>query len=668
MRIKSKNGLKVVIIAVALLLCLALAVGITGAWYQAKRQATGTLSMDQGIIIDYKGFGKTPDEGIWTRETTTTFLLFNETNAQPGEQITVNAAGIRANEKSVDFYARVKLSYKFYNVVKSATEGEQDTENVVYDSNATTGNVEGFKPSDLITTSANFFGINWVESGDGYYYYGSGTTLNKFNKGTQTFVNLFATDAKFVIEGEGFKGATSDGEGGGFVVGDTSINKIEVYLTLETLQGGTGSAGGGTGSTGGGTGSEGGADVETEGWKITTATGETENEKVIELTPGDYTTTTTTDDTTGEEKTIYTPSETFVGKNPKYAFTFSLNDTDKTATITGPVGKPAELDIPNKIIVKEQNYTTTSIGKNAFEDCSSLTSITMPNSLTSIGKWGFSWCESLTSIKIPDRVESIGKWAFSHCTGLKSITIPDRVESIGDGVFNACSGLTSVIIGQNVASIGEYTFSNCSSLTLITIPNSVISIERNAFSVCNSLTSIAIPNSVNSIGIQAFAACNSLTSVKIGNSVNSIGGQAFSDCSSLEKIEVVQGNTKYSSVGNCLIETGSNTLIAGCKNSVIPADGSVTSIGSSAFHGCEGLTSINIPDSVTSIGNGAFQICRGLTSITIPDSVKNIGSYVFHSCNNLTTTIGDGWVKVRGNTPVNANTLLRDISYDIKRA
>ena len=92
MRIKSKNGLKVVIIAVALLLCLALAIGITGAFYQAKRQATGTLSMDQGIIIDYNGFGKTPDEGIWTREDKTTFLLFNETNAQPGEQIAVNPA------------------------------------------------------------------------------------------------------------------------------------------------------------------------------------------------------------------------------------------------------------------------------------------------------------------------------------------------------------------------------------------------------------------------------------------------------------------------------------------------------------------------------------------------------------------------------------------------
>ena len=643
MQVKSKNGLKVVIIAVALLLCLALAIGITGAFYQAKRQATGTLSMDQGIIIDYKGFGKTPDEGIWTRETTTTFLLFDETNAQPGQNIPVNAAGIRANEKSVDFYARVKLSYKFYNVVKSATEGEQDTENVVYDSNATTGNVEGFKPSDLITTSANFFGTNWVESGDGYYYYATGSTLNTFAKTATTFVNLFAADAKFVIEGAGFTGATSDGEGGGFVVGDTSINKIEVYLTLETLQGGTGSAGGGTGSTGGGTGSEGGVDVETEGWKITTATGGTEGENVVELTPEDYTLTTTTDETTGEEKTIYTPSKTFVGKNPKYAFTFSLNDTDKTATITGPVGQPTELDIPSKLIVKGQNNTTTSIGKNAFEDCSSLTSITMPNSLTSIGKWAFFNCTGLTSITIPDSVTSIENYAFDHCSGLTSITIPNSVTSIGENTFMMCSGLTSVKIGNSVTSIG-----------------------RMVFAGCNSLTSIAIPNSVNSIGMQAFECCSGLTSVKIGNSVNSIGSKAFSDCSSLEKIEVVQGNTKYSSVGNCLIETKSNTLILGCKNSTIPD--SVTTIGNNAFYGCRGLTEIKIPDSVTSIGNHAFDHCSGLTLITIPDSVKNIGSYAFYACYNLNTTIGDGWVKVKDGSTVDASTLLKNIKYDIKRA
>ena len=221
MRIKRKNGLKIAAITIALLLCLALAVGITGALYQAKRQATGTLSIDQGIIIDYKGFDKIPDEGIWSRENKTTFLLFNETNAQPGEQIAVNTAGIRANEKSVNFYARVKLSYKFYN-------GETP--------------VELADATKLIKTSSSFWANSWVDGGstDGYYYYATGSTLNKFEKGAAatTFVDLFATDAKFVIEGAGFTGADNNGESGGFKIDETtSINKIEVYLTLETLQG-----------------------------------------------------------------------------------------------------------------------------------------------------------------------------------------------------------------------------------------------------------------------------------------------------------------------------------------------------------------------------------------------------------------------------------------------
>ena len=220
MRIKRMNGLKIAAITIALLLCLALAAGITGAWYQAKRQATGTLSMDQGIIIDYKGFNGSETGATWERGTTFELFSTKAGEVQPGEQIAVNAAGIRANEKSVNFYARVKLEYKFYN---NGTE-------VTTLPNA----------SDLITTSANFFGTNWVDGGssDGYYYYATGTTLNKFEKTATTFVDLFATDAKFIIEGAGFTGADNNGESGGFKIDETtSINKIEVYLTLETLQG-----------------------------------------------------------------------------------------------------------------------------------------------------------------------------------------------------------------------------------------------------------------------------------------------------------------------------------------------------------------------------------------------------------------------------------------------
>ena len=189
----------------------------------------------------------------------------------------------------------------------------------------------------------------------------------------------------------------------------------------------------------------------------------------------------------------------------------------------------------------------------------------------------------------------------------------------------------------SVTSIGDGAFNGCTSLTNITIPSSVTSIGNSAFWGCSSLASITIPEGVTSIGDYAFSSCSSLESIEIPDSVTSIGSGAFSSCSELEAIIVEEGNTVYHSDGNCLIETASGTLIVGCKNSVMPTDGSVTSIGESAFSGCSGLTSIAIPNSVTSIGNSAFYGCSSLTSIEIPDSVTSIGGQAFDGCSGLET-------------------------------
>ena len=153
---------------------------------------------------------------------------------------------------------------------------------------------------------------------------------------------------------------------------------------------------------------------------------------------------------------------------------------------------------------------------------------------------------------------------------------------------------------------------------------------------------------VTSIGNYAFYNCTSLTSVVIGNSVTSIGEEAFA-YSGLTSIVVDGNNTKYDSRENCnaIIETKSNTLIAGCKNTIIPS--SVTSIGDDAFDGCRGLTSITIPNSVTSIGNGAFSWC-GFTSITIPNSVTSIGNEAFSNCSGLTSIVIPNSVTSIGNS------------------
>ena len=156
---------------------------------------------------------------------------------------------------------------------------------------------------------------------------------------------------------------------------------------------------------------------------------------------------------------------------------------------------------------------TRFIGSNAFENCRSLTSIAIPNSVTSIGSYAFSGCSSLTSITIPNSVTSIGAWAFSGCSGLTSIAIPNSVTSMGAGAFYNCDALESIVIPDSVTSIGEVAFYYCDALKNVTIGNNVTKIGNYAFYACRSLRIITIPDSVTSIGEGAFRDCRSLTSV-----------------------------------------------------------------------------------------------------------------------------------------------------------
>jgi len=219
-----------------------------------------------------------------------------------------------------------------------------------------------------------------------------------------------------------------------------------------------------------------------------------------------------------------------------------------------------------------------------------------------------------------------------------SVTIPATVTYnnktypvtfISYSAFRDCSNLTNINIPNSVTSIGSYAFSSCSSLTNINIPKSVTSIIGGAFAGCSNLTNINIPNSVTTIGYKAFNNCSGLTTINIPNSVTTIKPFAFSGCSSLATISVASDNPKYNSRNNCnaIIETATNTLIAGCKNTTIP--NSVTYIGEGAFNNCSSLTTINIPNSVTYIGSYAFSGCSSLTTINIPNSVTAIGYDAF---------------------------------------
>ena len=338
---------------------------------------------------------------------------------------------------------------------------------------------------------------------------------------------------------------------------------------------------------------------------------------------------------------------------------------DGTVHITGYniYGSAEKVDIPDKIDGKSvtgigdwafngcTNLTSitipdsvTEIGLSAFYDCTSLTSITIPNSVTSIDDRVFEGCTSLTSITIPDCLASIGEGAFRGCTSLKSITIPSGVTNIGYEAFKGCTSLINIKISNGVNEIGERAFYDCTSLKNITIPYGVTSIPMDTFNGCTSLTSITIPNSVTSID-SAFKGCTSLTSITIPSSVTKIGFSAFFGCTSLTTIDVATGNQNYVSANGVLYDKDKTDLIcypAGKKDKTYSILDGVTSIDYYAFSGCTSLTNITIPYGVTSIPMDTFNGCTSLTSITIPNSVTYIGSFAFCDCTSLTSiTIPD---------------------------
>ena len=310
------------------------------------------------------------------------------------------------------------------------------------------------------------------------------------------------------------------------------------------------------------------------------------------------------------------------GSGDLWEFEYDVLDSG-TVTITKYIGNAEKVDIPAEIYGK----SVTSIGDWAFENCTSLTSITIPDSVTCIEWYAFQGCTSLTSITIPNSVTSIGDLAFDGCTSLTSITIPNSVTSISGSAFSGCSSLTSITIPNSVTWIGDWAFNGCTSLKSVTIPNGVMSIGEYAFRGCKSLTSITIPSSVTCIGDSAFEDCTSLTSITIPSSVTSIAARLFEDCTSLTSITIPNSVT---SIGD--------DAFRGCTSfTSITIPNSVTSIDDWAFSGCTSLTSITIPDSVTEIGYSAFEGCTSLTSITIPNSLTSIGYGAFEGCTSLTS-------------------------------
>lgn len=287
----------------------------------------------------------------------------------------------------------------------------------------------------------------------------------------------------------------------------------------------------------------------------------------------------------------------------------------------------------------------TSIGFQAFMDYPALASVSLPNSLTCIGEQAFAECTALSAINIPSNITEIGYEAFYGCSSLTSIFIPKKVTKIGEIAFCKCNGLNSIVVEE-----GNPVFdsrANCNAIILsednslltgcknTVIPDGIKEIYSNAFYGCEGLHSIGIPYSVEAIGYKAFAS-SGLVSLVIPRSVTYIEGVITYNCKNLTTITVEAENEFYDSRDNCnaIVETESNTLISGCKRTLIP-DG-VKTIGAAAFLMCPDLTSIVIPNSVNNIKEEAFEKITELKRVVIGSGITSIGFCAFYKCTSLT--------------------------------
>ena len=291
---------------------------------------------------------------------------------------------------------------------------------------------------------------------------------------------------------------------------------------------------------------------------------------------------------------------------------------DGTSKIKKYTGSAAELDIPGDFA----GYEVSVIGDRTFYGCTSLTAVTVPDSVKKIGDYAFESCTSLASVTFGSGVTAIGVDAFRGCTALPLVSIPAGVEQIGSCAFYGCTSLAAVEVDAKNTAFKSVDGILCSkdgkklivcpigaSLTTFTVPDGVTQIESYAFGECSSLTAVTLPDGLTAIDSCAFCGCASLPEIAIPESVTSIGDGAFLGCTSLKALTVDEKNTSYKSTDGVLYD-GSGTELILCPVSVP-------------------FTSITVPDGVTTIASDAFRDCVSLTEATLPVSVKKIGYRAF---------------------------------------
>ena len=346
------------------------------------------------------------------------------------------------------------------------------------------------------------------------------------------------------------------------------------------------------------------------------------------------------------------------------AFGFQYVDNgDGTCTVTGALGRQADLIIPAEI----GSLKVAAISDAAFNGASWVETLTLPEGLASIGESAFQGCISLRSLSLPSTLGSMGMRAFSGCSSLVSLSLPGSLHSMGDFAFDGCTSLEFLTVCEGVTSLGLQTFSQCTSLREVSLPASLKETGFACFLGCSALESVVLPEGLQTLNHRAFEGCSSLKSVALPASLSSVGTQALSGLAQGSIVYVPTWDLFYMLDGNgiCMnlgstsvVYTGTDPepaisfqtsangegtcAVTGVRGRaadlVIPAeiDGrTVTEISDRAFKGASWIETLELPASLASIGESAFSGCTSLRSLSLPEGLASIGEYAFWRCSSL---------------------------------
>ena len=680
---KSKNFIKTFVFAFAFLLTLALTLGITGAWYNTRRQADGVITMSDGIVIEYSGFGQ--GSGEW-QNNSADFLLFATNNeAGPGTTATLNGTGIKAGSGSANFFVRAKLEYKFFTDV----EGLTDVTSQISDYSA------------FINTPT--FAQGWVDSrnGDGWFYYATGTTFNTIP--SAEYVNVFTPGQSITLNGaaDGF-----NHQGGGYKYSnEILIKRVTVVLTLEAYQADlAAAANAGWEIVPAYTDAAGVVYTQNanETWTLTdgvSATGdytvlseitqENETNDVVAIAPKAFKNAATLTAVTIPATIASVGEDAFTGtgltevtiENEDSVITGIESagiPTASTINVPAAVSGNYEILLPSNNVVAtaspQQGLTLTATtsdngsygtymatddeGNKWYFDFGYLnanyTRWTIDNNGTQVQlrKWlindngtGFSEpnivlqfpttiINNNTNCSVVDISQEIG-WGNSNWV-VSSVLLPQNLKHIGQWAFTGFSSLDTVSIPNTVEVIGESSFLNCTGLTSINIPDSVTMIGKSAFAGCTNLESVVIPSSVNNIGFY-------LTDYGIYNYPDQTGGNIFESCVRLENITSTGSYTTLND-GKCLVYGDVLIAVAPYNITTFTIPSNITIIDEYIFRDFNQITTMIIDSStIAALNSSNSCLLDYATTVYVLDSLT-VGDYI-GNWGHITESDQTGYVK-----------------------